>query len=178
MAEQDELQQSGYGSRPVPDPTKLTTEQLLRELGLLEKNINTRLDGIERSFQLQIDAAKEAVLAQAGATDRAVSKAEVAMVKNIENLQTIHLSASESIDTQISDIKGRLIRVEEGRSVGQQGFTNTVSGTMLVVAAIGLLITIGGLVIALVTTRDKPPAPEKVVIERQLQLPAPSAPRD
>jgi hypothetical protein len=167
-------------SFPIPDPTKLTTEQLLRELGLLEKLLTARIDGVERSFQLQIDAAKEAVKAQADGTDRAVSKAEVSTGKNIETLQMILRTGFESVDTQINDLKGRLIRVEEGRSVGQQGFSNTVSGTMLVVAALGLLITIGGLVVALVVDRDPPPAPvaEKLVIERQLQIPAPSAPRD
>jgi hypothetical protein len=164
-------------SFPIPDPTKLTTEQLLRELGLLEKLIAARLDGMERAFQLQVDAAKEAVQAQADGTDRAVSKAEASTSKNIETLQMILRTGFESVDTQISDIKGRLIRVEEGRSVGQQGFSNTVSGTMLVVAALGLLITIGGLVVALVT-KDTSPVPEKLVIERQLQIPAPTTPRD
>jgi hypothetical protein len=175
MAEQDELSQGGYTSRPVPDPTRLTTEQLLRELGLLDKLINARIDGMDRAFQLQIDAAKEAVLAQAGATDRAVSKAEAAMVKNIENQQTILRTGFESVDTQISDLKGRLIRVEEGRSVGQQGFSNTVAVLMMAIGSVGLLIGIGSLIVALVT-KDPPPVPEKLVIERQ--LPAPSAPRD
>ncbi len=38
--------------RPVPDPTKLTTEQLRRELAALREIIETRLDGMDRATGL------------------------------------------------------------------------------------------------------------------------------
>ena len=38
--------------RPVPDPTLLTTAQLLRELGALRELIETRLDGMDRATAL------------------------------------------------------------------------------------------------------------------------------
>lgn len=37
---------------PVPDPTKLTTEQLRRELAALREIIETRLDGMDRATEL------------------------------------------------------------------------------------------------------------------------------
>ena len=40
------------GWQPVPDPTKLTTEQLRRELATLREIIETRLDGMDRATQV------------------------------------------------------------------------------------------------------------------------------
>lgn len=45
--------------RPVPDPTKLTTEQLRRELATLREIIETRLDAMDRATEL---AAAQAVV--------------------------------------------------------------------------------------------------------------------
>ncbi len=38
--------------RPAPDPTKLTTEQLRREVAMLREILETRLDGCPRSFRM------------------------------------------------------------------------------------------------------------------------------
>jgi hypothetical protein len=46
---------------PVPDPTRLTTEQLRRELATLREIIETRLDGMDRATEL---ASAQAVVAR------------------------------------------------------------------------------------------------------------------
>jgi hypothetical protein len=46
---------------PVPDPTKLTTDQLRRELATLREIIETRLDGMDRATEL---ASSQAVAAR------------------------------------------------------------------------------------------------------------------
>lgn len=38
--------------RPVPDPTPLTTQQLMRELGALKEIMQTRMDGYDRAIAL------------------------------------------------------------------------------------------------------------------------------
>jgi len=38
--------------RPIPDPTKLTTEQLRREVATLREILETRLDGMDRATEL------------------------------------------------------------------------------------------------------------------------------
>lgn len=38
--------------RPIPDPTKLTTEQLRREVGTLREILETRLDGMDRATKM------------------------------------------------------------------------------------------------------------------------------
>jgi hypothetical protein len=40
------------GWQPVPDPTRLTTEQLRRELATLREILETRLDGMDRATEL------------------------------------------------------------------------------------------------------------------------------
>jgi hypothetical protein len=39
-------------SRPIPDPTQLTTQQLVREISALKELIFTRLDAIDRATEL------------------------------------------------------------------------------------------------------------------------------
>lgn len=39
-------------SRPVPDPTTLTTQQLIREIGAVREIIETRLDGMDKAIEL------------------------------------------------------------------------------------------------------------------------------
>lgn len=38
--------------RPLPDPTTLTTQQLRREIDLLESAVNTRFEGMDKAIQL------------------------------------------------------------------------------------------------------------------------------
>jgi hypothetical protein len=40
------------GWQPIPDPTKLTTEQLRRELATLREILETRLHGMDRATKL------------------------------------------------------------------------------------------------------------------------------
>lgn len=39
-------------SRPLPDPTLLTTQQLQREISLQENAVNTRFDGMDKAIEL------------------------------------------------------------------------------------------------------------------------------
>ena len=44
------------GSRPVPDPTLLTTQQLIREMGSLRELLETRLDAMDKATELNKSA--------------------------------------------------------------------------------------------------------------------------
>src|SRR5580693_5239898 len=41
-----------YSVRPIPDPTTLTTQQLLREISSTRQIIETRLDGSDKAIEL------------------------------------------------------------------------------------------------------------------------------
>lgn len=51
-ANAEEQQAQGSGWLPIPDPTRLTTEQLRRELATLREIIETRLHGMDRATEV------------------------------------------------------------------------------------------------------------------------------
>jgi hypothetical protein len=70
---------------PVPDPTKLTTDQLRRELATLREIIETRLNGMDRATEL---ASSQAVvnreqIEQLGARLRAETATEVGQLREL-----------------------------------------------------------------------------------------------
>lgn len=47
--------------RPVPDPTLLTTQQLLREIDRLGELLETKLDGVQKVFEQRFDGNDKAI---------------------------------------------------------------------------------------------------------------------
>lgn len=78
------------GSRPVPDPTVLTTQQLQREILMLKELIETRLDSYDTGIRLL----------QANA-DKAPSISVVE--KSVESLRALHEEKFKSIAVQFSE---------------------------------------------------------------------------
>ena len=58
------------GWRPVPDPTALTTEQLLRELASLREILESRLDGMDLATELTAVEVTKNAASQAAETER------------------------------------------------------------------------------------------------------------
>lgn len=118
------------GSRPVPDPTILTTDALRREIAGLEKLIDTRLNGIEalndekfRSIQHQLDEADKQRLEQKGDTKAAVdaaltaqkeaiTKTEASTADQIAQLNRTVDTKVEGLERSHSDLKDRVTVVE------------------------------------------------------------------
>lgn len=50
------------GSRPVPDPTLLTTEQIKNAIAALHEIVTTRIDGQEEKFESRLDGMDKAVV--------------------------------------------------------------------------------------------------------------------
>ena len=91
-AEEPQLHTSQWGTgqpptewMPVPDPTKLTTEQLRRELGALREIIETRLDGMDRATELASEQAAvvRAEIEQIRGRLREETAAEVARLREL-----------------------------------------------------------------------------------------------
>ncbi len=129
------------GSRPVPDPTVLTTEQLLREIARIDQRMTDLLSGADEivaeklhSVELQfalverqrveqkvdtksaVDAAliaqKEAVREQTTASERAIAKSEAATAKQIEQMATTFTTAIGGLADLVADLKDRVGRIE------------------------------------------------------------------
>jgi predicted ribonuclease toxin of YeeF-YezG toxin-antitoxin module len=110
------------GSRPIPDPTVLTTEQLLREIASLEKLQGARLDAVEKVVNERIAGMKDAV-----------DKAETSTTKEID-----------AVKLWINDLKERVTQLSTARSTGRENWSMAVSASVLAVSIIVAAFMIAG----------------------------------
>lgn len=128
-------------TRPIPDPTALTTDQLRREIGALRELVEARSDGdrklnderflgIETQFverdkrteqtthdnKVAVDAAfaaaKEAVGEQNKSNAASITKSEAAFTKQIDQTGVLLNAVAKATDEKIDDLKTRLTTVE------------------------------------------------------------------
>jgi hypothetical protein len=157
-------------SRPVPDPTILTTEQLLREIDALKALVESWIDGLEqvnaekmRSVWSQfetverqrveqkadtkaaVDAAlaaqQDAVREQTIASERSIAKSEGATTRQLEQLGATFDKSIGNLSEIAADNKDR-IRTLEATKVGS---AETTSAQRL---NIGMVVGILGTVAA------------------------------
>lgn len=158
-------QASMHESRPIPDPTVLTTEALHREVNALQVLLRIEMHALKEFFteKLQtmeeyrieqkndtkaavdaaLQAAKEAVKEQTLSSDRAISKSEAGTSKQIDQQGLLINTATSGLNDKIDDIKQRITTIE-GRSKGSS------ESWGYVIAGFGLLIALGALVVALI----------------------------
>jgi hypothetical protein len=131
----------GGGSRPVPDPTVLTTEALTRQIANLKELVETKIDGETevnkqkfRSIDAQFTAieawrqeqkidtktAVDAALSAAEkgrrdaaeASDKAIAKSETAAKEQMNQQTQTFGERTKSMEGTISDLKDRVLRIE------------------------------------------------------------------
>jgi hypothetical protein len=78
--------------RPVPDPTRLTTQQLLRELNSLKEVISTRLDAMDKAIEL---------------FNANMTRVPTDVDKQVGNLERLHNEKFSSIEKQFSNLDSR-----------------------------------------------------------------------
>jgi hypothetical protein len=82
----------GSDRLPIPDPTVLTTQQLLREMGLLRDLIDVRFGVVETRF----DGMDKAIALIQSEADKVPSKTDIA----VDQLKDLHAEKFRSIETQ------------------------------------------------------------------------------
>lgn len=136
-------------SRPMPDPTILTTEQLLREVERVRELLESTVKGVEKEYlqrfagiderfdmverqrveqktdtkdavDAAFSAAKEAVREQTTASDRAISKSETAMLEQLKQLAATFATATDGLRRDFDDLKARVTRSEGQKTGGDQ----------------------------------------------------------
>jgi hypothetical protein len=156
-------------TRPVPDPTLLTTQQLIREIGALRDLFTVELTAAREltderfaAVQMQfrerdvrnehavastkvsvdtaLQAAKEAVGAQNLASAQAIAKAEAATTKQIDALATLISAQAKATDEKIDDVKSRITAIES-QKIGVQEQRGVSKDVFgYIVGAVGLLV--------------------------------------
>lgn len=140
MTESSHPDTSGGGWRPVPDPTVLTTEALLREIEHLRDEITLTIQGLHsemtgmrtllderyatqtKALDAAFVAAEKAVSTALESADRAVSKAEIATDKRFESVNEFRAQLTDQANTFLlrseADVRlralgDRITRLEE-----------------------------------------------------------------
>lgn len=155
-----------------PDPSLLTTEQLLRETQSLKELVGSQLEGMEgvfverfesinTQFQLierqrveQKTDTSDAVSAALAAAKEAVTKNEEQTKDALSALQATLTTAIGGLETQLNDLKDRVTKVEstrqgaaeqrtEQRAVGTEKREVSSHTTTLIVVAIAVLGFLG-----------------------------------
>ena len=155
------------GSRPVPDPTVLTTDQLLREIGHLKELLAEMFDSVndqlalgerqrveqksdtEKAIQAALTAQKEAVAAQAAAFAESVAKSENATAKQLDQMQATFKAEIGSVATSHNELKDRVVVIEATRAGAHEQRAEHRAVTSGQIAALGAAIALGALIIGL-----------------------------
>ena len=162
---------SAQQARPVPDPTILTTEQLLREIDraikLLTSEIKgdqetneVRFKGIEREFALTEDrrkeqkvdtkvavdaalqAAEKAVKEQTVASEKSITKSETSAAEQSKQQYATFSASLKGVSDTLADVKDRVNKIEASK-VGALEIRNTQRLDMgTIIAVIAIAITI------------------------------------
>jgi hypothetical protein len=169
-------------SKPVPDPTKLTTDAVnaavdisRREITALRELLGERMDAMDdarendrhafkerfaRIEQLRIEQkadVKEAVDAALAAQKEAISKSEMATKEQIAGLSTTATTAYDSLRRDIDDLKSRVTIVESMKAGSQERRTQTSASATMWIGALGLLVAVLGLAIVVILANSAGP---------------------
>jgi hypothetical protein len=106
----------GGGSRPVPDPTVLTTQQLLREVLSLKELFNTRLEAMDKAIELlQSNADKSPTIA---VVDQRLTSAMFMMNSKFSEydgrVEDMTKAATKAVDAAFAAQKEAIAKSEAG----------------------------------------------------------------
>ena len=174
-----EMAEGLTGLTPVPDPTVLTTQQLLREMAKQDASLQKELTAfhqlmdekfrsVDQQLQLverqrveqksdtkaAVDAAltaqKEAVKEQTTATDKAIEKTEKGTNEQLKQI-TINFNASmTNLQDIINDVKERLTKIESFRIGDSENKSGNQATAAIAVLGASLLVSIVAVVVTLI----------------------------
>lgn len=135
---------------PRPDPSALTTTQILTEIGHLREYMEVKLEVLEQKFvgvQDQFESRDRALTAALAAAKEAVEKSAFAMDRQIERILSMVEASGKAREAQLTDLKERMDR-GEGKGSGQSatwGIVLAVIGAVVgVVGAVAVVYSLRG----------------------------------
>lgn len=143
----------------------------LEGIQLQFKERDTRVEQTARDSKTAVDAAlqaaKEAVEKQNAASSQAATKSELAFTKSIDQLAELFRTFAKSLedkivnankvsDDKLSVINDRITRMESLSLGARAAQGDSATSTLLIVAVIGGIVGVGGLVMAIVSANRHP----------------------
>jgi hypothetical protein len=89
--------------RPIPDPTILTTQQLLRAIADQREYFLAQFEATRQSFSSQIDGQRQYFLSQLESRDRATILSNTHVLEQIAHLERLMLEKFASVGTQFDE---------------------------------------------------------------------------
>ena len=140
-------------TKPTPDPTILTTEQLFRESDRIEKLFRSELDGaqeknrvlfhaIDDMFEMiesrrqeqkidtkvavdaALSAAEKAVREQTVASEKSINKSETMFAEQLKQQNQTFSVSLKGLETVVDDLKARVVKIE-GMALGASANRDT-----------------------------------------------------
>lgn len=93
----------GEGSRPVPDPTVLTTDSIRREITALKELLVTKITSLEAVIVTRLDGMDKAILLIQAKADKVPSETDIAVAR----LRELHEERFSSIAVQLLERDNR-----------------------------------------------------------------------
>jgi len=116
---------------PRPDPTRLTTDQLIREIVALRALMEAKYDGKIEVMKTRMDGNDTALAAALQAAKELVNVNNQFATKAIDSQAAAFKGTLDGTQSVIADVKDRLTRIE-GRT---SGAGSTVATTVAIAAA-------------------------------------------
>lgn len=158
-------------SKPTPDPTVLTTEQLHREIGALREFVlgeihhvreisQVKFAGVEKGFEgvaertaeqkadtkaaldAALQAAKDAVALQTAASDKAIAKSEAAIAKQIDALVVQMDKSGDARDERIGDLKDRVRTLETVKTNTGERSARSLALAAIAISVVMVIVTV------------------------------------
>jgi Tfp pilus assembly protein PilX len=163
-------------TRPIPDPTALTTEANLRMETSLRNFITTEikhqselfmsvvariemrldlLDGrtaeqksdTKAALDAALAAQKEAVASQTESANKSIDKSETATTERIKGVEALLATSTKATDDKITDLKDRVIAIEAVKLGTAEGVATVRSSSS---SSQMLITTIGGIILVVI----------------------------
>jgi hypothetical protein len=160
-------------SRPTPDPTVLTTEQLERAIENVTKLLESRIKAVDdgctlrfetvkgqfvlverqrveqkedttRAVEAAFSAAKEGITLQTTASERAITKSETAMLEQLKQLGANFKTEIKGVTDGLGEVKDRVSKIESLKQGGKEQLAAIYALAGFLVA----LLVIGGVLAA------------------------------
>jgi hypothetical protein len=148
-----------HDTRPVPDPTSLTTEALRRDIGSLKDLLESKIDGHKqlneerfKGIEQQFAQVEKLRLEQKSDTSKAVDAALAAMTKLLESQRAEAGTTKDATYEKIDNNKSRITTIETSLLTGS---TSTNESRAQQNWWLGWAVGVGGLVIAIVSKWGK-----------------------
>ena len=123
----------------------------------VERDVRTAQASVaaDDALKAALQAAKELVGAQGEASAAAAVKSETSFAKQVDQIGTILSTTQLALDARITELKERIDRNEGSSSGAEMSLSSRRSDSQLVVSAIGLLLLLASVAIAVFVATHK-----------------------